>query len=88
MAAPAQPSAKTRHVATVHPALLLSQDPYIYHYTFGVEYNVDGTPVVGGKGAWSAGGFPGLTSRRIPPHLPGGSQGSGSGRSYRSQSTS
>ena len=65
-----------------------AQDPYIYHYTFGVEYNVDGTPVVGGKGAWSAGGFPGLTSRRIPPHLPGGSQGSGPGRSYRSQSTS
>ena len=30
-----------------------SQDPYIYHYTFGVEYNLDGTPVVGGKGAWS-----------------------------------
>eukprot|EP00908_Phaeocystis_cordata_P010978 Transcript_21821.p1 GENE.Transcript_21821~~Transcript_21821.p1 ORF type:complete len:405 (-),score=125.11 Transcript_21821:109-1323(-) len=30
-----------------------AQDPYIYHYTFGVEYNVDGTPVVGGKGAWS-----------------------------------
>lgn len=30
-----------------------SQDPYIYHYTFGVEYNLDGSPVVGGKGAWS-----------------------------------
>ena len=30
-----------------------SQDPYIYHYTFGVEYSHDGTPVVGGKGAWS-----------------------------------
>ena len=53
MAAPAQPSAKTRHVATVHPALFLSQDPYIYHYTFGVEYTLEGVPVVGGVGEWS-----------------------------------
>ena len=35
------------------PLYLTPQDPYIYHYTFGVEYNPDGTPVVGGKGAWS-----------------------------------
>ena len=32
---------------------LSAQDPYIYHYTFGVEYALDGSPVVGGKGAWS-----------------------------------
>ena len=28
-------------------------DPFIYHYTFGVEYLLDGSPVVGGKGTWS-----------------------------------
>ena len=32
---------------------LKAQDPFIYHYTFGVEYNLDGTPVVGGVGTWS-----------------------------------
>ena len=32
---------------------LLTQDPYIYHYTFGVEYSVDGVPVVGAVGEWS-----------------------------------
>ena len=30
-----------------------SQDPYIYHYTFGVEYALDGIPVVGRVGEWS-----------------------------------
>ena len=24
-----------------------AEDPYIYHYTFGVEYALDGIPVVG-----------------------------------------
>jgi len=30
-----------------------SQEPFIYHYTFGVEYTLDGTPVVGAVGTWS-----------------------------------
>ena len=30
-----------------------AQDPYIYHYTFGVEYTHAGVPVVGGVGEWS-----------------------------------
>ena len=29
------------------------QDPFIYHYTFGVEYKLDGSPVVGAVGTWS-----------------------------------
>mmetsp|Transcript_45882 Transcript_45882/g.153100 ORF Transcript_45882/g.153100 Transcript_45882/m.153100 type:complete len:227 (+) Transcript_45882:1003-1683(+) len=32
---------------------LTAEDPYIYHYTFGVEYSVDGVPVVGAVGEWS-----------------------------------
>ena len=27
--------------------------PYIYHYTFGVEYSIDGIPFVGAVGEWS-----------------------------------
>jgi len=30
-----------------------AEDPYIYHYTFGVEYSLDGIPVVGAVGEWS-----------------------------------
>ena len=30
-----------------------AEDPYIYHYTFGVEYSSDGIPVVGSVGEWS-----------------------------------
>ena len=30
-----------------------AEDPYIYHYTFGVEYSADGIPVVGAVGEWS-----------------------------------
>ena len=30
-----------------------AQDPYIYHYTFGVEYSFEGVPKVGGVGEWS-----------------------------------
>ena len=30
-----------------------AQDPYIYHYTFGVEYSFEGVPRVGGVGEWS-----------------------------------
>ena len=44
-----------------------AQDPYIYHYTFGVEYTHAGVPVVGGVGEWS------LDKRkyfgRAPPRL-------------------
>ena len=29
------------------------EDPFIYHYTFGVEYSADGIPVVGQVGEWS-----------------------------------
>ena len=52
------PTANTATTATATAAATTTtpttpQDPYIYHYTFGVEYNLDGTPVVGGKGAWS-----------------------------------
>ena len=41
-----------------------AEDPYIYHYTFGVEYALDGIPVVGRVGEWSLdkrhyfGGYP------------------------------
>ena len=41
-----------------------AEDPYIYHYTFGVEYAADGIPVVGRVGEWSLdkrhyfGGYP------------------------------
>jgi len=41
-----------------------AEDPYIYHYTFGVEYTMDGIPVVGTVGEWSLdkrhyfGGYP------------------------------
>ena len=30
-----------------------AEDPYIYHYTFGVEYSADGIPMVGTVGEWS-----------------------------------
>ena len=30
-----------------------AEDPFIYHYTFGVEYSRDGIPVVGAVGEWS-----------------------------------
>ena len=30
-----------------------AEDPMIYHYTFGVEYALDGIPVVGSVGEWS-----------------------------------
>ena len=29
------------------------EDPFIYHYTFGVEYSQDGIPMVGAVGEWS-----------------------------------
>jgi hypothetical protein len=29
------------------------ENPFIYHYTFGVEYSSDGIPVVGSVGEWS-----------------------------------
>ena len=41
-----------------------AEEPYIYHYTFGVEYSSDGVPVVGSVGDWSLdkrhyfGGYP------------------------------
>jgi len=31
----------------------LEGDPHIYHYTFGLEYTLDGMPVIGGVGDWS-----------------------------------
>lgn len=43
---------------------LTAEEPYIYHYTFGVEYTEDGIPVVGAVGEWSLdkrhyfGGYP------------------------------
>lgn len=49
--------------ATWHQNLTV-EDPYIYHYTFGVEYTADGVPVVGAVGEWSLdkrhyfGGYP------------------------------
>ena len=30
-----------------------AEDPFIYHYTFGVEYSADGIPMVGTVGEWS-----------------------------------
>lgn len=30
-----------------------AEDPFIYHYTFGVEYSMDGIPTVGAVGEWS-----------------------------------
>ena len=45
-----------RDLLQIEPASVWGQDGLsspILHYTFGVEYNLDGTPVVGGKGAWS-----------------------------------
>ena len=30
-----------------------AENPYIYHYTFGVEYSIDGIPMVGAVGEWS-----------------------------------
>jgi len=30
-----------------------AEDPFIYHYTFGVEYSLDGIPMVGKVGEWS-----------------------------------
>ncbi|KAL1508604.1 hypothetical protein AB1Y20_004701 [Prymnesium parvum] len=30
-----------------------AEDPFIYHYTFGVEYSREGVPVVGSVGEWS-----------------------------------
>jgi hypothetical protein len=31
----------------------LEGGPHIYHYTFGLEYTLDGMPVIGGVGDWS-----------------------------------
>ena len=43
-----------------------AEQPYIFHYTFGHEYSVDGVPMVGQVGEWS------LDKRRwtavYPPH--------------------
>ena len=35
------------------PQNVSGEDPFIYHYTFGVEYAADGIPVVGAVGEWS-----------------------------------
>jgi len=49
-----------------------AERPYIYHYTFGVEYSLDGIPVVGAVGEWSLdkrhyfGGYPPRNLARPP----------------------
>ena len=30
-----------------------AEEPYIYHYTFGVEYSLEGFPMPGAVGEWS-----------------------------------
>ncbi|KAK3289491.1 hypothetical protein CYMTET_3102 [Cymbomonas tetramitiformis] len=50
------------------------EDPYIYHYTFGVEYSVEGIAMIGQVGEWSLdkrrwtyGGFPPRNLSTPPP---------------------
>ena len=49
-----------------------SENPFIYHYTFGVEYTSDGVPIAGAVGEWSLdkrhyfGAYPASPLERLP----------------------